>query len=53
MEKFRNQDQVDSYKSEEQYFADAANLIKLGLDIIFLISQSGSKGAYLKFKQFM
>lgn len=39
----------DSYLSENEYFADAANLIKLGLDILFLISTSGSIGCYKKF----
>ena len=42
-----------SYESEEEYFGDAANLIKLGTDIVFLISMSGSVGLYKKFKALM
>lgn len=38
---------------EEEYYADAANLLKVGLDILFLISCSGSKGCYRKFRDMM
>ena len=34
-------------------FGDSANLIKLGLDILFLISRSGSVGCYNKFRQML
>lgn len=34
-------------------FGDAANLIKLGLDILFLVSRSGSMGCYNKFRQLL
>lgn len=41
------------YKSPSYYFGDAANLLKVGLDIIFLISESASKGCYRTFRKFM
>lgn len=42
----------DAYKGDI-VFGEAANLLKIGLDIIFLISVSASWGCYKKFRSFM